>query len=357
MQKELKKYNRLPIVGYWWLLMGCCALAACSGGVGGKKEVPAISVRTQIIQPATMASVNRYVGTVEAVNETPLSLQTAGRVLTVQCKNGDYVRRGQVLLRVDSTQAVNALRSAEATLRFAEDGFNRLKQVHSAGAVTDQKMVEAESQLAQARSLCDAARRQVRECELVAPCEGVVSGLDIAVGQTVIPGLQLLTILDMKAFQVRFTVPETEICYLQAGQKGEMECAAVQRTYPIQLTDRGLTANRLAHTYEVKAHIEGGQDILRPGMVCKVSLKTSSQIPDSTYEIVIPARCVLLMPQGPTVWLTHGDKAERVNIQLGGYRADGVLVTAGLCEGDTLITDGYQKLYQDCKIIIENEKE
>jgi len=325
-------------------------LAACSGGpIGGKKEIPPVGVRTTIIASADESTVNRYVGAVESVRETPLSLQTAGRVLSIHCKNGDRVRRGQILLRVDSTQAVNALRTAEATLRYAEDGFNRLKQVHGAGAVTDQKMVEVESQLARARSMYSAALRQVSECELKAPSDGVVSGLDIAVGQSVVPGLRLLTILDLTAFQVRFTVPEAEIGAIRTGQQGQMECAAVQRSYPVRITDRGLEANRLAHTYEVVARIDGGQDILRPGMVAKVKLANSQQ-PTANSQIVIPANCILMKPQGATVWLARGDKAERVMVTIGGYRADGVLVTDGLNIGDTLITEGYQKLYEGCKI-------
>lgn len=328
-------------------------LVACSGGpIGGKKEIPPVGVRTTIVASADESTVNRYVGAVESVHETPLSLQTAGRVLSIHCKNGDRVHRGQILLRVDSTQAVNALRTAEATLRYAEDGFNRLKQVHGAGAVTDQKMVEVESQLARARSMYSAALRQVEECELKAPSDGVVSGLDIAVGQTVVPGLRLLTILDLTAFQVRFTVPEAEIGSIRTGQEGEMECAAVQRSYPVRVTDRGLEANRLAHTYEVVARIDGGQDILRPGMVAKVKLTANPLTTNPLTEIVIPANCILMKPQGATVWLARGDKAERVMVTVGGYRADGVLITSGLNMGDTLITEGYQKLYEGCKIEI-----
>ena len=190
----------------------------------------------------------------------------------------------------------------------------------------------------------------MEECELKAPSDGVVSGLDIAVGQTVVPGLRLLTILDLTAFQVRFTVPEAEIGSIRTGQEGEMECAAVQRFYPVRVTDRGLEANRLAHTYEVVARIDGGQDLLRPGMVAKVQI--TNQKSSINNNIVIPANCILMKPQGATVWLARGDKAERVMVTIGGYRADGVLVTAGLNMGDTLITEGYQKLYEGCKIEI-----
>ena len=343
MQKEL--ICILTILGF----------AGCNVRHTDSKEVPPIGVRTQIVRCVDEATVSRYVGVVESIHETPLSLQVAGRVLAVNCKNGTRVHKGQMLLRVDNTQAMNALRSAEASLRYAEDGYNRLKQVHEAGAVTDQKMVEAENQLAQARSLRDMARRQVKECEIMAPCAGVVSGLDIAVGQTIVPGMRLLSILDLTAYQVRFTVPEADVGSLNIGQKGEMECAAVQHSYPITITDKGLTANKLAHTYEIIARIDGGEEELRPGMVSKVMLSVNGQqiTANCPCEMVIPANCVLLMPQGASVWLAHSNQAERLMVTIGGYRADGVLVTEGLHEGDTLIIDGYQKLYQGCKIVIE----
>ena len=330
-------------------ILSVLMLFGCTAKHRNSDDRKAIAVSTTIVQSYALSTVNRYVGTVEAAHETPLSMQTAGRVLSVNCKDGDLVSRGQVLLRVDDTQAVNALRSAEAALRYAEDGYNRLKQVYASGAVTDQKMVETESRLAQARSMYEIAQRQVNECELSAPCDGVVSGLDIAVGQTVAPGLRLLTLLDINAFCIKFTVPEAEIGNISIGQQGTMECAAVQRDYIVNVTGKGLKANPLSHTYEVTASIDGGRDELRSGMVGKVQLPTTNyQRP--TTNLVIPPHCIQMMPQGPTVWLVRNGQAERVMVSVGGYRSDGVLINDGLAEGDTLITEGYQKLYKGCKI-------
>ena len=339
MQKELT---------YIFVCFISIVLAGCQSPIKHKQtEVPPIAVQTRVVGAQSVQSSVRYVGTIEARQETPLSMQSGGRVLNVYCKDGGRVSKGQVILRIDSTQAVNALRSAEATLRQAQDGFERVRLVYDKGAVTDQQMVEIESRLTQARAMCDAARQQVRECELVAPAGGLVSGLDIRVGQTILPGVRVLTLLDMSSFAVRFTVPETEIGAITIGQKGEMECLAANTVLPCRVTEKSLTANQLAHTYEVKAMIDGGRANLRPGMVCKVNMA----IRTDGAPIVIPAGCVHLQRQGPSVWVARGGKAERVPIQVGGYQADGVLVTDGLQAGDTLITDGYQKLYQGCRIV------
>lgn len=327
------------------------ALTACTSSIRHKKDqAQPVAVQVQVVGTQTAALMSHYVGTVEAVQSVPLSLQTAGRVEELCCRNGDRVSRGQVLLRVDATQATNALRSAQAALRQAQDGYDRVKRVHDQGAVTDQQMVEIESRLAQAQALCDAAQRQVNECALTAPFDGVVSGLDTKEGQTVVPGIRLMNLLDITAYSVRFTVPESEISHLAIGQKGQVDCPAADRVLDCRVADKGLEANRLAHTYEVKADIQGGQDVLRPGMVCKVRMQNRTASA-TTSAIVIPAHCVHLLQQGPSVWIVRNGQAARVQIQTGGYQADGIIVKDGLQCGDTLVVDGYQKLYKDCKVI------
>ena len=351
------------------MIIFCLALVLLSGCTHREKAVKEQSplrVETMVIAPKAGIAHTRYVGTIEPVRETPLSMQTAGRVVSIHAKNGDRVHQGQILLRVDSTQAMNALQSSEAALRMAEDGYARVKQVHGKGAVTDQKLVEIESQLDRARALYEAAKQQVRECTLTAPCEGVLNGLDIEKGQTVVPGVRLCSILELSSFCVKFTVPETEIGNILVERQkpkaerpmGEVECAAVDTVLPIRIIEKSMKAYPVTHTYEVKAQIIGGADILMMGMVGKVKVKGERTKDEGQRmkgeepeDIVIPASCILLKPEGPTVWLKVNGKAERREITIDGYQADGVRVKSGLQEGDSLITNGYQKLYMGCRVI------
>ena len=267
----------------------------------------------------------------------------------MEVKNGQRVTAGQTILKVDDTQARNALQGAEAALQHAQDGYDRVAAVHEKGVVSDQKMVEISSQLQQAKSLYEAAKQQLEECTLTAPCEGVVDGLEVVTGQTIIPGTKLCTILDVSAYSVRFTVPENEIGSL--ADKGTVECAAVGAVLPITVTEKGITANAVTHTYEVVARINGRVEGLKSGMVAKVKVK-GERLKDEG-DIVIPAKCILLKPEGHTVWVMEKGTAVRRAIEIDGYRADGVRVANGLTIGDTLITEGYQKLYNGCKV--ENE--
>ena len=336
------KTSKTTILG-----LALCALMACSKQANQEYAQAPIKVKTTVVAPQAGSATSRYVGTIEPTHETPLSLETTGRVTAINVKNGDRVRKGQVLLTVDNTQALNALQGAEAALKHAQDGYDRVSKVHAKGVVSDQKMVEVESQLAQAKSLYAAAKKRLEECTLIAPCDGVVNGLTLERGQAVLPGAKLCSVLDVSGFNVRFTVPEAEIRNL--GKTGEVECAAVNAVFPVTISEKSVAANTVTHTYEVVAHITGGTDVLMTGMVGKVKVKGESlEVKDE--GIVIPAKCILLTPDGHTVWVVEDGIAVRREIVIDGYQADGVRVKSGLQAGDTLITDGYQKLYKNCKV-------
>lgn len=304
-----------------------------------------------VVSPQSGISTSRYVGTIEPVHEIPLALQSTGRVVSVDAKNGDRIRKGQTILSIDNTQALNALNGAEAAYKHALDGHTRASKVHEKGVVSDQKMVEIESQYMQAKSLYEAAKQQLKECTLVAPCDGVLSGLEVEKGQTIIPGTKLCSILDVSGFSVRFTVPEGEINrFANKSMSGTVECAAVNASYPVRVMEKSIAANPVTHTYEVVASINGGVNVLHSGMVAKVQFDSPAS---SDESIVIPSRCVLLRPEGYTVWVAEQGRAIRRDITIDGYQAEGIRVLSGLQAGDTLIIDGYQKLYNHCEI--ENE--
>lgn len=331
-------------------------LVGCAKHDKTPKEQAPLRVNTMVVAPQAGTSTSRYVGTIAPVQETPLSIQSAGRVTAIHAKNGDKVRKGQKIVEVEDTQARNALEGAKASLQHAQDGYDRAKQVHDKGVIADQKMVEIESQLSQAQALYASAKQRFEECTLIAPCEGVMSGLELTKGQTVIPGAKVCTILDVSGFSVRFTVPESEINGLTGERiSGIVECTAVNQVFPITITEKSETANPVTHTYDVVARIKGGAEVLKTGMVAKVQITNQqSSITNQQSDIVIPARCILLKPGGHTVWLIEQGRAVRRDVVVDGYQADGVRILSGLQPGDSLIIDGYQKLYNNCKIQSEN---
>lgn len=321
-------------------------LVSCAGGEK-KCSVAPIVVGVMQVTAEQVSGESRYVGTICAKREVPVSVQTAGRILSIDAEDGSFVRAGDPIACIDSTQAVNRLNSAQALLTQAQDGYDRMMKVYAKGGVTDQQRVEIESQLTQAQSLYASAKERLDECRVIAPVSGWLRGMDKQEGQSVMIGSQIGVIADMSAFTVRFTVPEAEVGAVAIGQKGILYCAAVEKNMPIVVTKKNISANPLAHTYEISANVKGETKGLMPGMVAKVTLLST----DSAAHMVLPTRCIHLMPEGHTVWVVNDGKAERRSIEIDGYQADGVRVRSGLQIGERVVIDGYQKLYKGCAVV------
>lgn len=312
-----------------------------------KYENQPIRVKVQTMDEQTHVYTHTYVGKIEEVSSVPLSAQTAGQVLSVKVKTGDRVKAGQELLRIDDTQARNALQAAQATFQQAQDGYNRAKQVFAEGGVTEQKMVEINSQLKQAKSMLSMSQKSLNDCVMRAPVDGVIGECKVRVGQNVAPAVPIITLLDMDGYNVAFDVAEADIAAIQAGGEGRIVVpAAGNDTLPVRVVEKNLLANAIAHTYTVKAMLLRPDSCLLPGMVSKVWLQSQSV---SGY--FVPFECVQTLPSGKSVWVANGGIAIRRNIEVGEYVSGGVLVTNGLHAGDQVVVEGFQKMYNGAKVI------
>ncbi|MBR6017650.1 MAG: efflux RND transporter periplasmic adaptor subunit [Paludibacteraceae bacterium] len=319
-------------------------LTACSKPVQQTTVAPPVEVRVMQVEQSLDRSSRSYAGRLEARAVTPLALQTTGRVTELLVREGDHVQRGQVLLRVDNTQAMHALDAARATLRQAQDAYNRVAVVHDSGVVSDMKWMEVETRLEQARSAAESAEQLVAQCELHAPSDGIIGSLRVEQGQSVLPSETLVELFDISEYYVRFGVPETEIASVRPGDQGQLYIAALNDRIPITVTERGMKANPLAHTYEVRARLSRREGVL-PGMIGDVTLSAQQ-----VEGLVVPAVCVRLLKDAPTVWVAHDSTAVRRAVRIGEYVHDGIVIDSGLQPGDRVIIEGFQKLYNNAPI-------
>ncbi|MCI5682000.1 MAG: efflux RND transporter periplasmic adaptor subunit [Bacteroidales bacterium] len=339
----MKQYLHIILCASLMVLAGCDKLP----NKKPKQENPPIRVKVQTLEEQTHTYTHTYVGRIEEVSSVPLSAQIAGQVLSVKVKTGDRVKVGQELLRIDDTQARNALQAAQATFQQAQDGYQRAKQVYAEGGVTEQKMVEINSQLKQAESMLSISQKSLNDCVLRAPIAGVIGECRVHVGQTIAPAVPVITLLDMNGYNVALDVPEADIATIQPGEIGSIVVAAAgQDTLPIRVVEKNLLANTIAHTYTVKAMLLRGDSCLLPGMVSKVWLQSQR-----VSGFFVPLECVQTMPTGKSVWVVNGNVATRRNIEVGEYVAGGVLITKGLHAGDQVVVEGFQKMYNGAKVV------
>lgn len=336
------KYKTLLITALSALLLIGC------GNKKAQKQTfdPIIPVEISVIEQSNDNNLRNYVGTTKSEMELPVSFPLGGKLTGIYVKNGQHVKKGTVIARVDATSAKSIHDAALATLNQAEDGYNRLKQVHDEGGIPDVRWVQMETDLEKARQTEITARKHLNECTLIAPQEGFISMDKHTTGENMLPTTPFCRIIDMNKMIVEFSVPEKEIGIIQIGDKAEASFPGLNNlSKTLEIIDKSFVSNPMGHTYTIKAKVPVENKDILPGMVVKIQLSLSE-----ASGIVVPSSCVLTMPEDADVWTVKNGKAYRRNIKVGGFVKNGVVVESGLESGDTIITVGYQKLYNGAKV-------
>jgi RND family efflux transporter MFP subunit len=344
--RVMKKHLKLLVVA---LAIGL--FAACSNNKETQTQEKIIPIKVMEIATTTTVSEQNYIGTVEESVAVSLSFSGNGTVEQVLVSEGQKVTQGQLLATLNTETATSAYNAAVAKLAQAQDAYDRLKLVHDNGSLPDIKFAEVEAGLQQAQSMVAITKKSLDDCKLYASCNGVIASRNIETGTNVLPGMSVFKIVSIDKVFVKFSVSENEIGSIKEGYKANVTVAALDNDkFSGKIEYKGIVANPVTHSYDVKTGIENPQKKLLPGMVCKVTVE-NTQIPQT--QIIVPNQSIKIAANGNRyVWLADGNVAKRQRIETGEFNENGIVVVEGLSAGDKVITEGFQKISEGMKISI-----
>ena len=334
------------------LALTAVMLSACNAENNkGQAADEAVRVEVTQVKAATADRTSRYSGTVEEENGTLLSFAVGGTVSRVLVDEGDRVGKGQLIATLDTEQLTHNHASAQAALAQAEDAYRRMEELHGKGSLPEIKWVEAQTALQRARASEQMARKQLADCRLYAPFSGVISKKFAEKGQNVGAGTQIAKLVAVDRMKVKISVPESEIAQISVGQKADVTIEALGGTsMQATVTEKGVAADPLSRSYEVKLSLPKADRKMLPGMVADVALHGGN----TSMACILPAHIVQIDERNNEfVWLTVGGKAVKRIVTVGGFTADGVTVTNGLADGDMVITAGAQKVSEGTRVEIK----
>lgn len=323
-------------------------LCSCSGEFRPKGNETVIIVETDTVCMSDEVSKLEYVGIIEEKSSIALGFSSLGIIESIYVSEGEIIRKGQLLAKLDNSSARSLLEAAEATLKQAQDGYGRLKSIYEKGSLPEIQMVDMETKLHQAQSSFDLAEKNLRDCSLYAPANGVVGKKLAEAGEYAVPGKAILTILDISTVKVKFSVPENEISKIQSDCESEITVTALgSRKFTGSKLEKSVMANSISHSYPAHVILNNPGKELLPGMVCNIKLN----LPDHSRGIVVPVVIVQTTPDGRKfVWIDKNGIAKRSFVTTGAVRGNGVEILTGLSAGDKVVTGGYQKISEDDKI-------
>lgn len=349
------KYNmtRLAALPVAALLLGILNVG-CSQEKTSHEKKP-ISVKTITVTDHSGINGHEYVGIVEEKNGTVLSFEVPGNIMELAANEGDRIVRGQLLGKISPTTLKEAHQSTLATLNQARDAYRRMKPLHEQKVISEMQWVDVESKLHQAEAAERIAKEQLSHTSLYAPFSGVIAARYADNGMNVIAGQQIYKLVDISTVNVVISVPEDEISSISNGAKAQIKVKAADgATLEGRVTEKGITANAVSHTYDVKISTANPSRRLMPGMVCEVTLTGNRNEGQQQHAIVIPQSCIKLDTDGLRfVWVDVNNVARQRAITTGDFVDGGIEVLQGLKNGDKVITDGSQKVSEGMKITTE----
>ena len=268
-KKEMKKTTNV-ILEIIPILCSLILIAACSPKTEQTEE-ETIAVVVERVAPGSDFAEVPYVGVVEEESSTSVSFTGMAMLKSMTVSEGQPVRKGQLLAVIDETQARITLATTKAALDQAMDAYDRMKQLHDNQSLPDMKWVEVESKVAQAQSAYDMAKKNLDDCRIYAPVSGVVGTKIMNVGETVLPTEPVLTILSIDRVKVRVAIPEREIANITAGTATTITVDALgDETFHGGRIEKGVSADPLTHTYDIRIAVSNPGHKLLPGMVARV---------------------------------------------------------------------------------------
>ncbi|MEQ1831886.1 MAG: efflux RND transporter periplasmic adaptor subunit [Candidatus Eisenbacteria bacterium] len=319
-----------------WIALGVIVVVALVGlSVAKSAKGKVESVQLAKVRREDVTSRVRAPGKIEPKTQVKVSADIPGKVVVLNIKEGDPVKRGALLLQIDDTQYRSgwkqsnaALASARARVREAESAmhtsdsnwqrqqslfqqkllsqseYDAAMNAHEGARVS---LATAQEEVARAQAAVDGAADNLKKCRFVAPFDGVVSALNVEKGEIVItgtmnnPGTQIMVVSDLSRMLVRAEVDETDVVDMQVGQKAKISVDAFPDTsFTGTVTEIGNTAKRSAISsvegqtnFEVKVVFDSNVPEVRPGMTADVDIETGTH----AKTLAVPIQAVVIRTQ------------------------------------------------------------
>ncbi len=317
-----------------------------------EKEVgatPGAAQRTKTVglTEVTTAPFRHYIdlqGKVDAKDNVPVTAKMPGVLTRILVKNGDNVRRGQLLAQMDDNVMSSSLSELELQLRTAEDVYNRQKGLWDQKIGTEMQFIQARSQKEAAEQRIVTLKQQLGQSRIYAPISGTVDLVILKIGQAISPGMPLCNILNLSKLKVQGEVTEAYASKVRQGDQVVVIFPDLNKEITTKVTYVSKTINPMTRTFSVECLLPASSDY-RANMVAVMKI-VDYQNPKA---VTIPVNLVQTADDGEFVLVAEktGDKtavAKKVLIKTGNNYSGNVEITSGLKAGDLVISTGYQEI-------------
>jgi len=324
--------------------------------------MPPTTVSSVDVKEEDWAPVLSAVGSVSAVQGTVVSTELGGVVAQINFQNGGEAKKGDTLMKLDTSAEAAQLHTTEADLELARANLQRTRDLAARKVVSKQELDAAESAFGQKQGAVDNMRSFIGKKEVHAPFDGQLGIRQVNVGQSIDARTPVVQLTALDPVFVDFALPQQNLPRLATGFETRVHTDALPgREFKGNLTAINSMVDPVTRNVGVQATLENPDHTLRPGMFVKVEVL----LPEKSKTLVIPGSAVSYAPYGNSVFVIEKKKDEKTGkesqvirqqfVRVGEARGDFVAVTEGLKARETIVSTGVFKLRNGMPVTINNE--
>jgi RND family efflux transporter MFP subunit len=339
------------------LVVSAIAIAACHRQSPPPPPAPVVSFTVHAA--AGEGDSLPYPVEVQARYSNALSFRVGGKLIERRVRLGDAVHQGEIVARLDASDAQKQAASARAALAAAEHRLQYAKQQLDRDQAQFAAQLIAENQLEQtedAYSTALAARDQAADQQviaentrryhaLVADHDGLITSENADTGQVVSAGQAIYGLAWSDATDAVLDAAASDVSRMRVGQAATVTFPSLEgRSFPAKVREVAPAADPASRTYRVKLTLEDPASDVRLGMTGDATLApATSGRSDSRFSI--PATALFHQDKDPAVWLVRGNEIELKPVQVAKYGERAVIVAGGLSEGDVIVAAGVHTVF------------
>ena len=325
---------------------------------GPKHAPPPPSVSTFIAKGQSWQPVLTAIGSLKAVNGVDVSTDLPGIISQIAFESGATVKKGDLIVRLDTRQEEAQLHSAEAKRELSILNLARQRDLLKQKATSQAEYDAAAAQARQDEAAVEQAKAVVTRKTIAAPFDGVLGIRQVDLGQYLNSGAPIVTLQSQDPIHVEFAVPQQNISQIVLGKKIHLNASGTgEPELEGEITAINSKVDEATRNLLVEATVPNPNHKLRAGMFVDVRVL----LPEQTGVITVPSSSINYAPYGDSVFVvttgtTPGTKqVVQQFVKLGPTRGDQISVTKGVHEGDEIVTSGVFKLRPNSPVRVNNE--
>jgi membrane fusion protein (multidrug efflux system) len=348
----LPQYVRyaLPVL----CILSACLLSGCEVSESNEVEEKVESIATKIVvkevKPEELKDVLVLPGETEARHDLVLAAERDGAVNFIGPKEGEWVKKDDLIAQIDMVALKATLERCEATAKMAESIAERRKSLHDGKMISQEALDQALTD--HTLAICNLKEAQVNyeHASVRAPIDGVINKLHIDPGEFVNRGQKVADLVDVRSIRINVQIPEMDVRYIKNGEKVLVTIDAYEGEKWIGEIDLvSFKADPATKTFKARVVVDNQDLRIRPGMIAHVAF-LRREIPDA---ITAPIFSIVDKGGERIVFIEENGIAKARTIEIGVIGLDKVQVTKGLNVGEKLIVKGQHEVEDGMKVIAQ----